>query len=320
MAIVYSTCDVHPRDSFSYWLEVVTHEFVRLGLSPSQRRGFQASLRISTLGPLSISSYECDPHDVARTPRDISRADSDDMFICLQRSGRSINVQADREIIVDRGSFFLLDPQRPFTGRSEQNGKMIAIGVPRSKLHARLGSASVLGSRALGGGRSLTGLVYGFLTMLPDYTDELDDAASTKLAEQALDLIALAFSAETEGSVALSSPRAAALTLLKAAIETRLHEPALRPATAAAAAGISVRYANTLLAHEETCLERYIFDRRLDRCRRALEDATQQHRTITEIAYGWGFSDPSHFARRFKTAFACSPGEYRKARRRLRDC
>jgi AraC-like DNA-binding protein len=44
----------------------------------------------------------------------------------------------------------------------------------------------------------------------------------------------------------------------------------------------------------------------------ALEDPRQAHRTIGDIAYSWGFSDLSHFSRRFKGAFGCAPGDYRK--------
>jgi error-prone DNA polymerase len=36
---------------------------------------------------------------------------------------------------------------------------------------------------------------------------------------------------------------------------------------------------------------RLIQARRLARCRYALEDPNQAHRTVSEIAYGWGFSD-----------------------------
>ena len=76
----------------------------------------------------------------------------------------------------------------------------------------------------------------------------------------------------------------------------------------AAETGISVRYANTLLSAEGSSLERYILNRRLERCRRALEDPRHAHRTIGEIAFAWGFSDLSHFARRFKAKFGVSPG------------
>ena len=109
--------------------------------------------------------------------------------------------------------------------------------------------------------------------MLPERIDTLDANAAPKIAEQALDLVALAFSAEARSNgVNLSYPRAAALTMLKAAIESRLHDPNLKPVTAAAAAGISVRYANALMTQERTGLEGYIIARRLERCRRALDD------------------------------------------------
>ena len=60
------------------------------------------------------------------------------------------------------------------------------------------------------------------------------------------------------------------LMRLKSVIETRLEEPTLKPAIAAETAEISVRYANALLAQEDTSLERYIMLRRLLRCRQAL--------------------------------------------------
>ena len=44
----------------------------------------------------------------------------------------------------------------------------------------------------------------------------------------------------------------------------------------------------------------------------ALADARQAHRSVGEIAYAWGFSDQSHFTRRFKSVFGCPPSDYRK--------
>ena len=63
-----------------------------------------------------------------------------------------------------------------------------------------------------------------------------------------------------------------------------------------------------------TGLEGYIITRRLERCRRALDDPAQARRTIGDIAFSWGFSDLSRFGRRFKAEFGCAPGEYRERR------
>jgi AraC-like DNA-binding protein len=55
------------------------------------------------------------------------------------------------------------------------------------------------------------------------------------------------------------------------------------------------------------------------RCQKAFDDPSQTHRTISEIAYGWGFSDMTHFGRKFKAAYGLSPREFRKLHGRLGD-
>ena len=75
------------------------------------------------------------------------------------------------------------------------------------------------------GRKPLSALAYGFLTMLPDRVDDLDASAADKVAEQAVDLAALALATErSQADITLASSRAVALTVLKAAIEARLHE------------------------------------------------------------------------------------------------
>jgi AraC-like DNA-binding protein len=98
---------------------------------------------------------------------------------------------------------------------------------------------------------------------------------------------------------------------VRAAIEARLTDPMLDASAVAAAAGISVRYANAVLAREGTSIMRLILARRLARCQEALRDPSQAHRTLSEIAYGWGFSDMTHFSRRFRAAYGVLPSEDR---------
>ena len=42
------------------------------------------------------------------------------------------------------------------------------------------------------------------------------------------------------------------------------------------------------------------------------QSGLQQHRTVSEIAYGWGFSAMTHFGRAFKRAYGVLPSEYRR--------
>jgi AraC-like DNA-binding protein len=130
-----------------------------------------------------------------------------------------------------------------------------------------------------------------------------------------LDLVAISLTAPMGRLRALSSPRAATIMRLRAVIEARLSDHNLDTSTVAAAAGASVRYANEVLAEQGTSISRLILTRWLARCRSALADAMQAHRTISEIAHGWGFSDMTHFGRRFKQAYGTSPSEYQSLSR-----
>jgi len=51
--------------------------------------------------------------------------------------------------------------------------------------------------------------------------------------------------------------------------------------------------------------------RRLDATRRDLCDPALAARSISEIAFAWGFNDAAHFSRAFRARFGRSPRELR---------
>jgi AraC family transcriptional activator of tynA and feaB len=101
-----------------------------------------------------------------------------------------------------------------------------------------------------------------------------------------------------------------------AAVRARLVDPDLNVQTIADAVGLSARYANSILASQDTSIGRLILTERLERCRRSFEDQAQSHRTVSEVAFGWGFSDLTHFGRSFKKTYGMSPSEYQASHRK----
>jgi AraC-like DNA-binding protein len=297
---------VHPRERLSYWRETAGAHEVELSADP----GFLATLRNQMLNDLVVCELDCDPCQVKRTARNIARAGCDHFVLCMQLSGKGVASQGDRVAVNANGGFILLDASRPYEMSFE--GRSVTLMVPRRALEERLGAAAALSALTMDAGRPLTGIASVFLSMLPSRIDAVDKLTASRLADQALDFIALALSLEAGQTATLASARATALFRLKAVIDARLCDPALKPATVAAAAGISVRYANDLLSEEGFSVARYILHRRLERCRRALEDPAQAGRMIGEIAFSWGFSDLSHFVRRFRAAYGMTPGDYRR--------
>jgi AraC-like DNA-binding protein len=311
---VLAMSDIHPRDRLAYWYDVACKVFVKHECRIEKRAAFDATLHHAQLGEIGVVDLESlGLRHAGVTKRDIANGEDDVFFLCLQLEGTATLTQDGREATILPGDFTLLDAQRPYSCRYPAHWKQVIIKIPHRALKARLASSSELTACAVRNGDGVGGLASGYITMLPQHIDALQGAARPQVGEHVLDLAALALAAETgKNTPALSSGRAVSLLHLRMAIENRLTDPALDPRGAAAAAGISVRYANDLLSQQGTSLERLIVSRRLERCRRALEDPAQWQRTISEIAFAWGFSDVSHFDRRFKAAYGCSPGDYRR--------
>jgi AraC-like DNA-binding protein len=57
----------------------------------------------------------------------------------------------------------------------------------------------------------------------------------------------------------------------------------------------------------------YILRCRLEACRQTLHDRSQRHRSITDVALGFGFSNMAHFSRVFRAHLGVPPSDYRRA-------
>jgi AraC-like DNA-binding protein len=307
---LFSTNNVHPRDRFDCWHSIACKTVVNHDSRPECRASFQAELQWGTLGDLELVLFENSPMDISK-----NHATADQLFVCRQMAGEVVSEQSSREVALEAGDITVLDPPLPYAGRFFSGSKLLVLKSPRRLLEARTGKTRQMIARRIRPIAAESSLASSFLAILPTHTGNLGAAAEVIVADQALDLIAVSFAKAMESKPRVSSARSLALVNLRAAVEARLANPALDAETVAGAAGVSVRYANAVLAQEGTSITRLIQTRRLARCRQALEDPLQGHRTISEIAYGWGFSDMTHFGRRFKAAFGSSPSDYRRRSR-----
>ena len=94
-------------------------------------------------------------------------------------------------------------------------------------------------------------------------------------------------------------------------IDAHLFESTLGPAEIACAAGISVRHLHRLFLVTGSTLGDYVRAHRLKGCRNDLANPSMRHKTITEIAFFWGFSDSAHFSHSFRKQFGISPRGFR---------
>lgn len=95
-------------------------------------------------------------------------------------------------------------------------------------------------------------------------------------------------------------------------IEKNLKNPDISVTHLANEFRISSRYIHTIFSKTGETVSKYVLRRRLEECRRDLSDSAVCDRTITQIAFEWGFSNTTYFSRVFREAFNETPGAFRR--------
>jgi AraC-like DNA-binding protein len=231
-----------------------------------------------------------------------------DYCALFQLFGTSAIIQGDQAAQLAVGDVALIDctkPVRCVTGNG--SAQWMCVHLPREALVVQLGF------EPQGGIRGHSGTLAGRL-LFDAVRDVAADNGSTSSRADAYmqlavyDLIGALFTP----SDPRPAPRQAAklFTRICGIIKQRCADPDFGPAEAAAEAGISLRYLQMLFTRRgDTCSE-YIYSLRLDHAVRLLHRrmSLDTRQPLSEIAYGCGFRDYTHFARRFRQRFGYSPG------------
>ena len=105
------------------------------------------------------------------------------------------------------------------------------------------------------------------------------------------------------------------LQSLKAIACASLDDPELTPAKVAEQAGISVRTLHRSFQASGVTFWSWVRNERLDRCHIEVTDPSFPRRSITEVAFRWGFNELSTFDRGFRKRYGQSPRAARSAGR-----
>lgn len=312
MRPVFSTNEVTAEKRFDYWHDVACNNIVLHDCQADDPGLFNAQIEAASIGDVDLVRFQNSPMSVEQTSRQIVRACSDDLFFCRQLAGKLGLEQSGREVALEPGETTLLNPMLRYKAKFFSGSRLLVFKIPRAELEARLGKTNGMVALPFMRKRAEARMASSILGALPSYAGELSPTAEHIARNQILDLVAVSLSSVGDLAPNLSSPRKLVLLSLHAAMEARLADPNLDAKQVAAAAGVGVRYANAILAENDTSIMRLIQSKRLERCRAALEDPLQSRRTLREIAYACGFSDMTHFGRRFRKAYGMLPNLYRR--------
>lgn len=313
MAILLDTDSIDP----GLTVEAVT-EVVRRHAAPqhvmSERPAVRARFDVWDLGGVALYRARSSGLRLVRTAKQVRSAPSPIVSITLGRAATTRHQFGTEQDLIPRGQLFAVDLDTPYEIGWSGSGGQTALFVPVDQL--ALPVEMIRAAIPQVWASPLCPLVSGHISTLAESADALEaDPAVGGIGSASVELVrALLTSAIGAGSGDGGAvPAAILLTRIREYVRGRLADPELNPELIARAHNVSVRYLYKLCAGADFSLEQWIIGERLERVRADLVRSEYEHRSIAAIARGWGFQDPSHFARRFRAAFGVTPREWRRS-------
>ena len=216
--------------------------------------------------------------------------------------------------IVPVGHLLLLPRGGDWSVVFQRDMRAIVLSVTSEALHGRIAGKSRLSAPRVVAPGGLADVFSRMLDATARTMETLVDVEWAAVAQGLVDLL-LTFSHQLIGPASEASGTATQAALLHRicqTIERGLDDPELAPARVAQAEGISERYLQKLFEGVGDNFTHYVRERRLQRAWADLSNPAEAHKSISEIAYRYGFGDSAHFSRTFRHRFGLPPREFRQ--------
>ncbi len=215
--------------------------------------------------------------------------------------------------IIPAGHLLVLPPHGDWTLFFQRDLRAVALYVTGEAFHGRkTGAVGWIEPRAMAP-QGFVGVISRALASAVQSLDALSDLEWDSVAQGLADLL---FTLTRQMAAPVcdsgSSTKTAIMNRVCQIVERRLDDPGLTPARVAQSEGISERYLQKLFEGGGDNFSHYVRERRLQRAWADLANPGENHHTISEIAYRYGFGDSAYFSRTFRARFGLSPREFRQ--------
>lgn len=304
-----STSGLAPKKQIQCWSDVLTDLCGQFDVDPLEALSLEGRINYTTVSQLKLCQIEASQHRIAHT---ISRARlSEHPFvkIVFQTYGISHFEQAGRHIELKPGDCLAYDVSCPHTIISPALTRHEVVIVPKELLQERGFQLAKMAPFKISARTGTGRIAYDFVHAAFGEATKLSPYNATGVADSLIDLLLLPLR-EADTLFDRVGPEAMYVRA-QAFIREHLRDPDLCIDQISAALGCTKRYLHMLFSERGMTVSDYIWQARLQNCRHELE--TQAGKTITDVAFSWGFSSSSHFSRVFRKYFGVVPSSIHKA-------
>jgi AraC-like DNA-binding protein len=304
-----------PRDSrLDYWNGIASSLLAPLEFDPRDRTGFDGSVSFDTFGCVDVFRTSATPTAIAHAAFHVARTKERRFYLMMPSSGSLRFSACGNEVVLDAGDFTLFDSAAPFRMELGETNHSLNLVIAPEVLRRYLPDAERFCGLRMVAGQGLNATIAVLLRSLWTLVERgAPSEPRPVIARSLLDLVAASYALELDAAVDESTTSGARRAQVRRHIESHLQDPGLGPESIAASLRLSTRYLRQLFADEPETVPHYILRRRLEECAQRLTHQLWRNRSVTDIAFAWGFVSTAHFARVFKERFGATPTAYRRA-------
>lgn len=308
----WDTSTLAPRQQFGYWREVLCEAFTALDPVPEATHDFGSTVVLHELAGTNAAELHSFAQNVRRGWPEIRRCADEYYFANLQLGGLCIAEQDGRRVEAGPGSFYLVDTTRPYQLRFTGDFHTLSFRIPQQALATQLRQPGRATAVRVDAGSALGSLAVERMRELVHVAPQLNPEAATQQAAALATLIACSVDdAMPSHEEARRQLRQIFRDSLVRYVEARALDAGLSVDAVAQRFRVSPRYVHGVFAEREASFAQRVLELRLAAAARSLRAGKE---SITAIALGCGFADPSYFGRAFRQRYGCTPRDWRQRR------
>ena len=307
----FSTEDFPEHKRIEMYRETYGRTIVKHDIEPIGDQPFHFQATMCSLPGLGLASAVISPCHRWHRPEHI---DSDDWILGLGLAGQGAFVrQRSREADVGQGEGVLTSMEDPIAVTIASTSRPLSLRLPNTVLRSRGIDVDAWLVRRIAGNPAAQ-LLTGYLEAVWESEAMLQPELCDVVVGHVYDLVCLLLGVAGESREAAEERggRAARLSAILRAVESRSGDPGLSARTVAALIGVTPRYVHQLLEETGRSFTHHLLQRRLQNAAALLADPRWRERRIGEVAVAAGFTDLSYFNRAFRRRFGATPSDIRE--------
>ncbi|WP_102225352.1 AraC-like ligand-binding domain-containing protein [Acidimangrovimonas sediminis] len=308
MRSVFSTDDYKPADRYAAWKEAICNVYVHVDVAANRPESYRGSVSEARFGDTVLTDIALADQRIARGRTHLAQLDKDCYYVQLLQHGRLEVRQRGQAHVSNLARGAIFSASEEYELRTGGDIRAYYLELPRDSFALRFPGGTAPVSAPINTAVGLGRIAVELCALLAAEGPHLDAAASARLGEQMMDILALSLQAGPHDLPEMESAvTTARLGAVKTWIEAHLFDPALSPERIATANGMSLRSLHLLFRQGDTTVSTWVRNRRLQRAYDSLLRGDVS--SITMLALEHGFNSSSHFATSFRNRYGLSPRE-----------